>query len=188
MASYAESIVVYIACDPPVLVWSGVGPLTLPADIVLPAPMTALGGGELINVPDFQQLINGLAERVDLVLSGVSEETTRLALEDAPSVRGAAVRIGTIQFDPQTWAILAVTWEATYEARSLSISRPQEQGGQITRSITLTIVAGESTRSRAKLAFFTDQDQRRRSSDDAIFSHVAGITAGTSRRFGPSDA
>lgn len=187
MASYRESLVVRVDCDPVALVWSGLGFLDLPPDAVIPAPgERALGGGELISVPDFQQLIGGTAERLELTFSGVDEETVRLALDDAPSVRGARVDIGTVQFDAD-WQILSVEWENVFEARSLSVSRPQASGDQITRSISLTIVQGSTIRSRAKLAFFTDADQRRRSPTDAVFSHVAGINAGTSRRFGPSE-
>lgn len=184
MAFYRESIVARIDCDPPCLLWSGFGALPLSADAVIPAPAVALGGAELVSIPDFQQLINGTAERLDFTLSGVSEETLRLALEDAPSVKGARVDIGTVHFDG-AWQVESVEWEATFEARSLKISRPAEQGGQISRSITLTIVQGETTRTRAKYAFFTDADQRRKSLTDSIFSHVGGINAGTSRRFGP---
>lgn len=189
MAIYRESLVVRVDCDPPALLWSGLGPLPLPADAVIQTGgETALGGGELISVPDFQQLIGGTAERLEVVFSGVDEETVRLALEDAPSVRGARVDVGTVQFGAD-WQILSVEWENVFEARALSVSRPQtEGGGQVARSISLTIVQGSTTRSRAKLSFFTDADQRRRSSDDAIFSHVALINAGTSRRFGPSDS
>jgi hypothetical protein len=186
MAIYRESIIVRIDCDPPALLWSGLGLLDVPADAVIPAPSIAIGGGQLISVPDFQQLIGGTAERLDFVVSGVDDETVRLALEDAPSVRGARVDVGTVQFDAD-WQLAAIEWENVFEARSLSISRPQSQGSRITRSITLTIVQGSTTRARANLAFFTDADQRRRSADDAIFSNVAAITAGTSRRFGPSD-
>lgn len=187
MPIYQESIIVRIASDPPALLWSGVGPLLIPADIVVPEDAIALGGGELVSVPDFQQLMNGTAERLEFTLSGVGEETVRLALEDAPSVRGARVDIGRADFDAD-WQLTNVEWEAVFEARSLSVSRPLSQDGYVTRSISLTIVAGDSIRSRAPNAYFTDADQRRRSPTDAIFSHVAGINAGTSRRFGPSDA
>ncbi|KQX18424.1 MULTISPECIES: hypothetical protein [unclassified Sphingomonas] len=186
MTIYRESVVVRIDCDPPALLWSGLGPLAVPADAIIPAPAIALGGGQLISVPDFQQLIGGTAERLDFVVSGVDDDTVRLALEDAPSVRGARVDVGTVQFD-QDWQLDAIEWENVFEARSLSISRPRSQNGKTTRSITLTIVQGSTRRARATLAFFTDADQRRRSADDAIFSNVAGITAGTSRRFGPND-
>ena len=184
MASFRESAVVYIDCDPPALMWSGVGMLEIAADAVIPAPLIALGGDELVSVPDFQQLIGGTAERLDFTVSGVSQETVRLALEDAPSVRGAAVHVGTASFD-EAWQLVGIEWEQVFEARSLTVSRPQEQDGKVTRSITLTIVQGETTRSRAKVAFFTDADQRRRSPDDLIFSNVASINAGTTRRFGP---
>jgi len=184
MAQICESTVVYIACDPPALLWSGVGPLLVPADGIIPTDMIALGGGQLVSVPDFQQLIGGTAERLDFTVSGVSQDTVRLALEDAETVRGAAVHIGTASFDDER-QLIAVEWEQVFEARSLTVSRPQEQDGKVTRSITLTIVQGETTRSRAKVAFFTDADQRRRSPDDQIFSNVAGINGGTTRRFGP---
>lgn len=186
MATYRESVVVYIACDPPALLWSGVGLLPLPADAVLSHDMIALGGKELVSVPDFQLLINGITERLDFTLSGVSEHITRLALEDAPSVTGAPVHIGVVQFDEQ-FQVSDVEWEAVFEARRLSISRPRMQNGTVARTLNLTIVAGDTTRSRAQFAFFTDSDQRRKYPTDVIFSHVAGINAGTSRRFGPKE-
>lgn len=186
MAVYRKTFVAYIDCDPPALLHGGYGLVPMQADTVLPDDMLALGGGELVSIPDWQTLINGTTERLDLTVSGVSEEIIRLALEDAPSVRGAAVYIGEITFD-DAWAITSVEWQVTFEARALTISRPQEQDGQVTRSITLTIVQGDSTRSKSPNAFFTDADQRRKHPTDAIFSHVAGINAGTSRRFGPKD-
>ncbi len=187
MATYYESIVARIDCDPPALIWSGFGSLSLPADSVIPSGgEIALGAGELLSVPDFQQLINGTAQRLDFSLSGVSMDITRLAIEDAPSVRGARVDIGTIHFNDE-WAITSVEWEAVFEARTLSVSRAAEQDGQISRTISLAIVQGDSRRARAANSFFTDADQRRKYPTDAIFSHVAGINAGTSRRFGPKD-
>lgn len=186
MAVYRESVVFYMACDPALLLYSGFAPIELPSDAVLPTDMVALGGGELVSVPDFRQLLGGTAERIEATMSGVSPEITRLALDDAPSVRGAAVHVGIIHFNDD-WSVDSVEWEAKFEARSLSITRGLEQNGNINRTITLTIVQGDTTRARANNAYFTDSDQRRRSPDDAIFSHVAGIQAGTSRRFGPSD-
>lgn len=185
MGAYREAYLFRIATPDPVLLWSGHGPLPVPADAVLPAPALALGAGELVSIPDLDQLINGIAQRVDFVLSGVSQRTLAFALEEAPDVAGARVDIGRMDLDPDWQQIAPVEWEWTGEARSLSVgSQANDLGRQ--RSITLTVAAGDTTRSRAPLAFFTDADQRRRSPTDAILSHVAGIAGGTSRRWGPS--
>lgn len=186
MAVYRETFIAYIDCDPPALLHGGFGPVLIPADAVIPAPTIALGGGELVAVPDWQVLVNGTTERIDLTLSGVSEEIARLVLEDAPSVRGAAVDVGIISF-AQDWSIASISWENRFEARSLTISRPQEQNGSVSRSITLSIVHGDSARARSPNSYFTDADQRRKHPTDAIFSNVGGMMAGTSRRFGPSE-
>lgn len=179
-----ESIIIRIDSDPPARVWSGVGDLLVGSDDVEPEDSVYLGGSELISAPDFQQLINGIAERLEITVSGVSEETLRLALEDAPSVKGARVDFGTVRFDEQ-WQVLTITWENRFRADTLTLgSQPGDEGR--TRSITLSIGTDDTARSRAPAAFFTDADQRRRSPTDAMFDHVAGISAGTSRRFGPS--
>lgn len=184
MARHRESVVVRIDCEPPCLIYEGYGPLPMEADDVIPSPETALGAGELIQVPDIEGLINGTTGRYEYTLSGVSQEALRLAIEDAPSVANARVDVGVIKY-ADDWSIDSVEWHATLEARALKVSRPMEQGGTVTRSVSLTVAHGETRRSRPQNAHYTDQDQRRRSSDDAIFSHVGGISAGTTRRFGP---
>jgi len=181
VAAYRESFVVYVASNPPALFWTGAGRLPIAADAVIPAPMVALGAGRLINIPDFQQLINGTAERLTFSFSGVSNETLRLAFEEAASVKNAFVWLGRITFDAAWQQVGPIEWEALFQAREMTISRqsPSEQ------SVTITLANGDTARSRAPNNFFTDADQRRRYPTDAVFSHVAGISQGTSRRWGP---
>ncbi|WP_447724639.1 hypothetical protein [Sphingomonas koreensis] len=185
MPDYRESIVVRIACDPPVLLWGGVGPIELGPDAVIPEVETALGGGELINFPDFQQLVAGTAERLDFLLSGVSEQTVALAQEESTNVAGARVDIGRIDFGYDWQPLGPIEWEGVFEARSLSVSRPSTSGGMVTRSITLTIVSGDTTRSRAPNAYFTDADQRRRNAADNAAANTGVYSGGSTRRFGP---
>ena len=170
--------------DDPARIWSGVGPLAIPADIVEAAPATYLGAGELLSVPDFQQLINGVAERIEILVSGVSEETIRLALEDAPGVKNAAIYIGRIDFDADWQQLGPVEWEATFRADCL-IVESQAQNGTRVRTIKLSAGSDDTGRSFAPAAYFTDADQRLRSATDSFFDHVAGINRGTSRIFGP---
>jgi len=187
MAAYRESVVIFIDCADPALLWSGVGDLSMPADIVLPVNMIAIGGDELISVPDIEQLMNGTAQREELTLSGVSDRIVELAVDVAAEVENAPVHIGVVRFNPD-WSLDVIEWEAVFEARSLSVNRPTAENP--TRSITLTIVAGDTRRSRPPSAYFTPADQKRRpgSEDDTIFDNVPLINAGTSRPFGPSDA
>lgn len=184
MALYRESFVFRIETDIPATVWTGHGDLVLPADLVLAEPTVAMGGGHLLDVPDFDQLLNGTAQRLEIQLSGVDEETIALALDEAAQVPGAAVYIGRVEFD-DSWQLTGpVAWEWSGTGVNLSVTSESTENGR-TRGLTLVIASGDTTRRRASLSFFTDADQRRAFPTDAIFSHVGGITAGTSRRWGP---
>lgn len=184
MPSYRESFVFYIATPDPAVFWSGHGPLLLPADDIVPDPVVIMGAGQLVDIPALEQLINGKAQRLEVTMSGVSEETVAIAAEEALSIAGSAVNIGRITFD-DAWQIDSVEWEWFGEALGLSVNSQQGDQGR-TRSITLTIVAGDPSRRRPALAFFTDADQRYDFPDDAVFSNVASITNGTTRRWGPA--
>jgi len=185
MPAYRESFIFHIATDPVAMFWTGLGNLPVSPDAVITEEAAAWGGGELISIPDFEQLINGLAQRLEFTLSGVSKRTIAFAQAEASQVAGARVDIGRITFGPDWQQVGPIEWEWTGEARSLSVGSQDTPNGR-SRSITLTVAAGDTTRSRAPLSFFTDSDQRRRSSDDAVFSHVAAINSGTSRRWGPA--
>lgn len=176
-----RSILIRIATNPPARMSSTVNPVMIPADGVETTDGALyLGGGSVIGgVDDIEQLINGVADRLDIVVGGVTDETVRLALEEADDVAGADVDIGVLLLD-DAYQIIGVDWSARYRADKLSITR---QVGS--RSISLSMGSDDTGRSRAPNRYFTDQDQRRRSPDDAFFNHVAGISAGTSRTFGP---
>lgn len=184
MPTYRESFVVYVACDPPALFWTGHGFLPLAPDAVIPSAQTAIGAGRVINIPDFQQLINGTAERLTFGFSGVSDQTLALALEESAGVRGALVWLGRITFDPAWQQLGPVEWEALFQVREMTISR-QNQARVAEQTITISLASGDTARSRAPNNYFTDADQRRKYPTDAVFSHVAGISQGTSRRWGP---
>lgn len=184
MAEVRESYLLKIDHpDDPARIWSGAGNLVIPADIVEAAPATYLGAGELLSVPDFQQLINGVAERVEFTVSGVSEETLRLALEDAPGVKNCGIYLGRVDFDSD-WQIIAVEWEATYRADVLSVESEAASGARV-RTIKLSVGSDDTGRSYAPASYFTPADQRLRAADDDIFDHVPAMNRGISRVFGP---
>lgn len=176
-----RSVLFRIASDPVARVWSGHGDLLIPADAVELEPAIYSGGGELVDLPDIDQIINGTANRYDITVSGVAPATQKLATEEADSVKGADVDVGVVTFD-EDLQVASVQWLLNARADYLATARQAS-----TRSITLSIGTDETDRSYAPVAFWTDADQRRRSPTDRFFDHVAGISSGTSRRFGPSD-
>lgn len=186
MASYRESFIFRIETDDPAMFWTGHGDILLPADAVLLEPSVALAGGNLLNIPDLEQLINGTAQRIEISLSGVSQETLRFAQEESAQVSGAPVYIGRIQFDDDWQQAGPVEWEWQGEGRNLSVGSEDGADGHV-RTLTLRVAAGDTTRSRSPIAFFTDADQHRDFPDDDVFSYVGGINNGTSRRWGPGE-
>lgn len=185
MPQYRESYIFRIETDTPAMFWTGHGDLLVPADgLVLDAPEIALGGGGLIDLPDLEQLLNGVAQRLEITLSGVTPAALVYAQEESAQVPGAAVWIGRLEFDENWQAIGSVSWEWQGEGRSLSVVRTE--GSPPSRNVILRVASGDTTRSRAPVSYFTDADQRRKHPTDAFFSHVGRINAGTSRRWGPS--
>jgi hypothetical protein len=184
MAVYRRSIIWRLACSPVSYLWSGVGDIQLPGDTIDPQGATYKGAGALLSIPALKQLINGIADRVDFTVSGVTAETVRLALDDRQTIKGAVLRVGYILLDDDWQIIGKPVWEWKGAADILSIDRQSsDAGGQ--RTITLSVAATDTDRANPQLAWFTDANQRRRSSTDAIFDRVAGISAGSTRRFGP---
>ena len=183
MAVYRRSILWRLACTPAARLWSGIGDLPIPGNALDAPGAIYRGAGTLLQVPALKALMNGLADRVEFAVSGVSADTVRLAIEDRHSVQGAQLDVGYVTLDDD-WHPAAVVWQWRGFADILTTkSDPNEQGRQ--RTITLSVASADTLRSNPQISRYTDADQRRRSPTDAIFSHVAGIAAGNTRRFGP---
>lgn len=178
-----RSILVRIATSDPVRLWTGLGALEIPADAVEPEDGARyIGGGDLLDgFQDVEQLINGIAERLEMRCSGVSPAILTLARDEQAEVEGATVDIGVVMFDGG-WQISDVRWAASYRADKLTIER-----GPNERTLSLSIASGDTGRSRSPNAYWTSADQRRRSPTDAFCDRVAGINSGTSRIFGPRE-
>lgn len=180
-----EVILFRLASTDPVRIWSGNGDILIGPDAVEPVAIIYRGAGELLNMPAVLQLINGTAERVEFSISGVTAKILALALSERDSVYGAEARIGTLALDADLQPDSPVLWEWRGIADVITLRIDPVKDGGHTRQLTLSVGSADTARSRPDLSYFTDADQRRRSSDDAIFDHVAGIAASTTRRFGP---
>lgn len=177
MPAYRHSYVFEVDTDTPVRLWTGHGYLTIDAT-------TYMGSGDLISLPDIKGLINGIAERLDVAISGVSNDALRLLDDERHTIPLSPARIGRVVFD-EAWQVDGpIEWLWSGEADTISISSRQTDNGR-QRIVTFGFASGNTKRSNPQIAFFTDADQRKRSSDDAFFSHVGQINAGVTRKFGP---
>lgn len=202
-----ELLLMRIDCDPPVLAWSGDGPLAVPYDTVnRPALGLATEGGDSLvaegaslfygvggvaDWPEIELLVNGQAQRVSFTFSGATPRMLRLAREDAATVRFAPAWLGTLRLDDDLQPTGPVEWEAKLICDSLTVAGASvaEENDLSSRILTVTLSAAsaDTARRRAKNTYFTDADQKRRSPTDRFFDRIAMYSAGTTVRWGLRD-
>lgn len=168
--------------EPTIRVWSGIGDFALEADNIETEGGEYLGFGELQNLPQLKQLINGQADRVDFTLAGaaVNRDVVRLASEEADSIRNKTLHLGMLVLGADLQPVSPVAWLWHGEADTLTLTRDDSQG-QPVRSMTLSAGSMFARRRRPGISFWTDHDQRQRSSDDAFCDRVAIYSAGTTK-------
>lgn len=155
-----------LATDPVLRLWLGAGNIEPGVNAIDLTGATYSGLGQVVNVPSFRQLINGQAERFEITMSGVSADILQIASEeDAPNVRGKECAIGFALMDDD-WQLLGqIRWIRRYIADFLSISQgiTDDPANPIIRTVTLSIGSLMTGRRRPGLSYFTDADQKARS-------------------------
>lgn len=157
--------------DPIVRIWTGFGDYVLPADNIETETSNYIGWGDILQLPTLNQLVNGVASRVDFSISGVGETGLRLADEDYDQVRGAIVHIGMVPQD-ENWQPAGPTewiWEG--EADVLTFDSRNE-GDRRVETIALSVGSIFTGRRRPRFKHYTDAEQRRRSADDRLCDRV----------------
>jgi hypothetical protein len=163
------ALVMRLGVAPALQVWLGPGPLSVPPNSIDATQETYLGAGQLPNFPQFQQLVNGAAERLSLALSGVDDRILALA-SFANEVQGADCDFGFGLFD-ENWALIGgVHWQRHYVADyiAVTVTPAPDPSGQSSKTAALSIGSLMTGRRRRGLSFFTAQDQRERSPDDGF--------------------
>lgn len=172
-----------LATDPVVRLWAGAGDLAIGEDNIEDVDQAIYTGmGELLNPPEFDQLINGVAERVEFVLAGAAVDGTVAALASsaADSVRGCEVWLGFLAFDERFQILSPTAWLGQWTADSLKVNRVSE-GGEVQRTISLSCGNAMTGRRKAANAYWSGPDQRRRSADDAFCDRAKVYNAGSTK-------
>lgn len=178
-AALRPAILMRLGTDPVVRIWSGIGDLIPETPDAIETTEGAVYSalGQMIGVPAVNQLINGVAERVEFALSGVvlTGEIANLASGEAADVRGADFALGFLVFDAD-WNVLSPTaWLWRGVADSLTVQR-DASGGNVTRVLSLSVGSLFTGRKRPRSAYWTDPDQKARSADDDFFTHIRAYT------------
>src|ERR1043165_2547201 len=88
-----------LATDPPIRLWLGIGDCEIGINAYDATAAVYSGLGQLINVPQVNQLLNGLADRVTFEISGVSQDVLSMASQESAVVKGKSVVLGMAIFD-----------------------------------------------------------------------------------------
>lgn len=173
------SFLMFIDSPEPVRAWTGIGDLIVPPWSGDSEGGTYKGIGAILDIPALQQLVNGVASRVDFTLSGVDATIVALADSEAADIRSKDVIVG-MQFFADDWQPVGDPlriWDGEADViRTDTASTPDF--GRV-RTITLSVGSTTTGRRRPSLQTFTRSQQRSRSPDDA-FCDRTGLYSGDS--------
>lgn len=147
--------------DPGLHIWTGVNDIPAGFDSIDPDGTVYLGGGRLLNVPNLEVLINGQSSSTEFGITGIDPDTAQRAIDSIPDVRGKEVKIGLTTLDQyyQPMSSIISVWSGTASHPTEAI-QPVAGTEQPTVSLSLAVVAGNNTRSRAALTLWSSAHQK----------------------------
>ncbi len=177
--SHQLGIFLRIDTDPGLHLWFGINDIPANFDSIDPTGTVYLGGGRLIGVPTLEVLVNGTADSVEFTLSGIDPATSAKTIESLPPVRGADVHMGLTTLDRyfQPMSAIIPIWHGT-ASHTGEISPPVEEGQNRTVSLSLSVVSGEATRSRAARSLWSSPHQKAISSTDLFCDGTSRLARG----------
>lgn len=169
-----------LGITPPARIWLGAGDCEAGIDATDGDGATYSGLGQILDVPRFNQLVNGAAERVELSLSGVSSTVLTLASNGADEVRQAPLYLGIGLFDANWQLVAAPVWIRRFVVDFLSVEiQPDESG--VLRTVKLSVRSFLTGRRRPALVYFSDHDQQTLSPGDHFCERTSLYTNTTQK-------
>lgn len=163
-----------LGTDPALHLWMGIHEVPIGIPSLDEDGTTYLGAGRLIDIPELELLINGIADKVDFSLSGVDSAFLAQLDASAPKVAGALCTVGFAPLDERYQPMTSIIpiWCGTADFWTMQRDPASEIGGSPVQRITLSVGAGDTSRANPKLKTFTDAEQRRVSPTDRFFDRV----------------
>lgn len=146
------------------------------------------GLGEISNVPEFEVLLMGQAERIDLSLSGVSQRIFDLVASNVSALKYVDVDIGIMLFDTSWQPLGPIRWIKKWTADLPGFAHVGARSPDETtaRTVKLSVVSQLAGIKRPPYAYCTDQDQQRRSPGDLFFDHAKLYTQEVDKPWPPA--
>ncbi len=169
-----------IGSTPPLHMWFGVNDVKAGILVKDPDGTIYLGGGRFTKVPEFEVLINGIAERIDFSLS--ADEQAILDVinhEDFPDLKGAEVDLGVCGID-QYYQIVGHILPLWNGKISFFYERSEGVNAQEVpqRMIGISVGAGNVARKRGAAATWSAAIHRLLHPTDAFFDNMARLARG----------
>lgn len=177
--SHQLGIFLRIDTDPALHMWFGVNDIPARFDSIDPDGTVYLGGGRLIGIPTLEVLVNGTSDSVEFTLSGLDPKLAAKTIESLPPVRGAAVNLGITTLDQyyQPMSAIIPSWEGT-ASHTGEQSSAVSTGQSVTLTLSLAVVSGEVTRSRAARSFWSAPHQKAISPTDKFCDETSRLARG----------
>jgi hypothetical protein len=165
----------YVGLSPtPLRLWLGINDVPIGIPAIDPGGTVYMGAGSLMNVPDLELLINGIAGRVDFFISSSDPTFTAMLAPAAPSVLGARTIVGLapldVRYQPQT-QIIGV-WSGVADLMKMSARPGKDLKTNSVQTVAISCGTGDTSRSRPRLTAYSDAQQRLLSPTDSFFSQI----------------
>lgn len=167
----------------PIRLFTGFSPFNYAGDDVDPSGGVYLGFGRLTEVPALTQLINGAAQRIEFVLSGVDADVMALADEEAPTLRDADAFVGVGIWNEDYELIsggVVWLWEGVSDAPRIALTTTEDEA---VRKVILSVGSPSTSRRRPRFGYWTDLEHQADFPGDTFFQNVARYSANTTVRF-----
>jgi hypothetical protein len=177
--SHQLGLFMRIDTDPALHMWFGVNDIPAGFDSIDPDGTVYLGGGRLLGVPTLEVLVNGTSDSVEFSLSGIDPASASKTLESLPAVRGVAVHMGLTTLDDyyQPMSSIVPIWSGIASHVS-EASQVTQSSQSVTLTLSLAVVSGEATRSRAARSLWSAPHQKAISPTDRFCDGTARLARG----------
>lgn len=132
------------------------------------------GAGRILEIPQLEILINGLADKVSFSIAGLDPTAVGLMLDTAPEVLGALVTVGIAPMDARwqpTTSIIGL-WSGTADFLSEEMKVETDPTKNRVQSLTLYTTTGDTSRSFPNLQTYTSPTQNALYPTDTFFDRV----------------